>query len=151
MKLSTRIIAGLLLILSIGVESCDTFKDEVTPNSYSEAPKDVNGSWKLKTVLRNGTDITEKMDFSNFCIHLNEDGTYAIDNYLPFVVKENGTWRVDDPLYPFHILFNEDGTEEEQSTTVSLLVVNGQRQLKFELSPGCYSNTYIYTFEKITE
>lgn len=71
----------------------------------------------MSAVSRNGIDITDMMDFTRFHIVLNEDNTYEIENYLPFIVKANGSWSVDDPIYPFHLLLKENGTEEESENT----------------------------------
>lgn len=66
------------------MSACNTFKDEITPDSYMEVPKQLDGKWQLKTVIRNGTDISEVMDFSQFRLIMNKDNTYNIENYLPF-------------------------------------------------------------------
>ena len=49
-----------------------------------EVPKQLDGKWQLKTVVRNGTDISEVMDFSQFRLIMNKDNTYNIENYLLF-------------------------------------------------------------------
>ena len=56
----------LLFVLLGTVSACNTFKDEIAPDSYMEVPKQLDGKWQLKTVVRNGTDISEVMDFSQF-------------------------------------------------------------------------------------
>lgn len=129
--------------------SCNTFNDEVLPENYAETPKDISGEWELYEVSRNGVDITEKMDFSKFHLHLNSDNTYELENYLPFIVKQNGTWSVDDPLYPFHLSFKEGTNEHELQTEIQYVTRNGNRQLIITLSPGCHMNEYVYTFQKI--
>lgn len=151
MKLNTQLIVGILLTLTLSMGSCDTFKDEVTPDNYSEVPKNMDGKWALTSVTRNGTNITERMDFKRFRLILNADNTYKIENYLPFIIKKDGTWKSDDPLYPFHLIFREEGTERDVTTEVKYLTKDGHRQLALELSPGCYSNKYVYTFEKVAE
>lgn len=151
MRLNMHFVAGAFLALTVMVSSCDTFKDEMTPESYSEAIKHVDGNWQLSTVVRNGVDITKYMDFTRFHIVLNKDNTYEIKNYLPFIVKDNGTWSVDDPLYPFHLIFKEEGKNEEVNTEIGFLTVDGERQLTVKLSPGCHTNTYVYTFKQVVE
>ena len=151
MKLNMRIAIGAFLALVIAVSSCDTFKDEISPKNYSEVAKNVDGKWQLSAVSRNGVDITKVMDFTRFHILLNKDNTYELKNYLPFVVKSNGSWSVDDPMYPFHLSFREDGVEEEVKTTIGFLTVDGKRQMTIALSPGCQNNKYVYTFKQVTE
>lgn len=150
MRLNMQFVIGAFLTLTM-ISSCDTFIDEITPDSYSETIKHVDGNWRLFTVSRNGIDITEYMDFSRFHIVLNKDNTYEIKNYLPFIVKGNGTWSVDDPQFPFHLIFREDGADKTVETEIGFLTVNGERQLTIKLSPGCHTNTYVYTFKQVME
>ena len=91
------------------------------------------------------------MDFYDFHLYLNEDNTYEFENYLPFIVKKAGTWGVDDPLYPFHLSFMEEGSQDAVNTEIQYVTRDGNRQLIITLSPGCHTNTYTYTFQKITE
>lgn len=123
----------------------------MTPESYSETIKHVDGNWQLSAVVRNGIDITKYMDFTRFHIVLNKDSTYEIRNYLPFIVENNGTWSVDDPQFPFHLVFREEGKNEEVKTEIGFLTVDGERQLTIKLSPGCHTNTYVYTFKQVIE
>lgn len=150
MRLNMQLVIGAFLTLTM-IGSCDTFEDEMTPDSYSETIKHVDGNWRLFTVSRNGIDITKYMDFSRFHIVLNKDNTYEIKNYLPFIVKGNGTWSVDDPQFPFHLIFREDGADETVETEIGFLTVDGERQLTIKLSPGCHTNTYVYTFKQVME
>lgn len=150
MRLNMQLVIGAFLTLTM-ISSCDTFEDEMTPDSYSETIKHVDGNWRLFTVSRNGIDITKYMDFSRFHIVLNKDNTYEIKNYLPFIVKGNGTWSVDDPQFPFHLIFREDGADETVETEIGFLTVDGGRQLTIKLSPGCHTNTYVYTFKQVME
>lgn len=151
MKLNMRFTMGVFFILAVAVSSCDTFKDEITPEKYSEAVKSIDANWQLSAVSRNGIDITDMMDFTRFYIVLNKDNTYELKNYLPFIVKGNGSWSVDDPIYPFHISFKEDGTEKEVKTLIGFRTVDGKRQMTITVSPGCPSNKYVYTFKQVTE
>ena len=150
MRLNMQLVIGAFLTLTM-ISSCDTFEDEMIPDSYSETIKHVDGNWRLFTVSRNGIDITKYMDFSRFHIVLNKDNTYEIKNYLPFIVKGNGTWSVDDPQFPFHLIFREDGADETVETEIGFLTVDGERQLTIKLSPGCHTNTYVYTFKQVME
>ena len=120
--------------------SCST----IDAYDVEESVKDISGVWKLQMVSRNGIDITESMDFSQFTLNLNNDGTYTIDNYLPFVVKENGIWSTDNPTMPFQIVFKEESKSEPVKVELNYPIVNGSRSLTINLSPGCYSNTYVY-------
>lgn len=147
MKSKLKNAAYILLIFTF-FSSCNAFRDSEL-GVYQEAPKDINGVWQLKTVSRNLTDITHTMDFSRFRLNLNEDGSYTIDNYLPFAVKKNGQWRVDDPQYPFHLIFHEEGSGEDVSINLLYPISQGKRFISVTVSPGCSGNLYTYVFEKI--
>ncbi len=147
-RLLTRVVVASLTVLAVA--SCGTFSDETNPYGGKEALKDLSGVWKLKTVTRNGIDITTQMDFSKFTLNLNSDGSYFIDNYLPFIVRENGTWCTDDPACPFMISFKEQTANASIDVELSYPVVNGKRALAITHSPGCYSNTYTYILERIS-
>ena len=47
MKLNVRFIMGAFFALTIIVSSCNTFKDEITPENYSEVAKNIIASWHL--------------------------------------------------------------------------------------------------------
>lgn len=128
--------------------ACGSFTDDTDPYNVQEAVKDLSGEWHITNVTRNGTDITEGMDFSNFVLHLNTDGSYKIDNYLPFVVKGDGSWLVDDPYHPFHLAFKESSASDTTVVTLNYPIEDGKRKLLITLSPGCYSNSYNYTMER---
>ena len=90
--------------------SCSTFSDDSNPYEVSESAKNLSGTWKLQTVTRNGIDITKSMDFTRFQLQLKDDGTYSIQNYLPFVVSGEGQWAVNDPQHPMQLSFQENET-----------------------------------------
>lgn len=51
MKLNVRFIMGAFFALTIIVSSCNTFKDEITPDNYSEVAKNINANWQLQLFL----------------------------------------------------------------------------------------------------
>ena len=123
--------------------SCKT--EKVLPKQ--EALKDINGSWKVIKATRNGTDLSTLVDLSQF--RINFDGTgYKLENKLPFIVTQDGTYSLDDPQYPYKITFTA-GAEAPVSTGFTYPVVNGKRQLSLTFSPGCANNSYIYVLQKV--
>lgn len=150
--MKNKIIKVTFMLLSIiMLNACDKFS-ATESDVFEETHKDLSGVWKLEKVTRNGIEITELMDFSKFSIELKENGNYVIENYLPFVVKNNGKWQVDDPLYPFHLIFEEDGgSSSEVSVEIEYMIVNGKRSLSVDLSPGCFSNVYTYVFNRTAQ
>jgi hypothetical protein len=115
----------------------------VTP---SEPAKSLSGSWQIIKATRNGTDLTNRFDFSKFRIHFT-DSSYTIDSLVPFIVSRNGKWSFDDPTYPFTISFQATDSSARTSP-LQYPVVGGQRNLLITCSPGCNLNTYQYTLQK---
>ena len=113
----------------------------------SEPAKDINGSWQIVKATRNGTDLTTRFNFSLFRIHFT-DSTYTIDSLVPFIVSKSGRWAFDDPHYPFSLSFT---ATDSAAKTSSLLypVVGGQRNIIITFSPGCTTNAYQYTLQKV--
>lgn len=137
-----RIISISVIIFTIINFSCKKENTDIP----AEPLKTINGSWKIIKALRNGTDLTERFDFSTFRINFT-DSTYTIQNLVPFIVSKNGKWNFDDPQYPFKISFvPESGAEA--SSAMLYPVVKGVRNIIISFSPGCTLNTYQYTLEK---
>lgn len=143
-----NILTLLFFVSLVFFSACDMFKDNEI-HEYAETIKHIDGVWQLTSVNRNGVDITQTMDFTQFRLNLNEDGTYSIDNYLPFAVKQNGTWKVDDPQYPFNLIMKEDGSTGEVTIKLKYPIVEGKRKISVSVSPGCFRNTYQYVLERI--
>lgn len=135
----------VILFFGVGV-ACTTKEDEVV---YRESVKDISGNWQVVQAFRNEQDITEMMDFSKFRVQFNADGTYGFENYLPFLVREGGTWSLDDPQYPMFLELTSGSSEAPVKTGLNMPIKDGKRQLGLTFSPGCSSNTYTYLFEKV--
>jgi len=116
-----------------------------------ESVKQIQGSWQITKATRNGTDITEKFDFTPFRITFQADGNYQVDHPLPFIVAKDGVYSLDDPQYPFQIKFKEAETNREVGSSFDYPIVEGTRNLYLTFSTGCSSNTYVYTLKKTTE
>lgn len=139
---------SFLLLFFFVFSACENFSDN-TPSGYTESVKTLNGTWKIVKASRNGTDMTSMFDFTKFRLHFNSDNTYIVENYIPFIVKTSGTWVLDDPRYPYNLVFKEYGSEENLTTGFSYPIVNGKRQVSLSFSPGCHSNIYTYVFEQV--
>jgi len=145
-NISYKLLLFLLVCFTI---ACNDFKNQGS-GVPEEAVKVINGSWKIVQATRNGVDITSLMDFTQFRIQFNSDGTYTIQNFLPFVVHSNGTWNFDDPQYPFNLNLTESDSGATLTTAFNYPVVNGVRRIGLAFSPGCKNNIYTYLFEKET-
>ena len=141
MKVSTSF---CLLILLLSINACK--RHEI---SVPEQMKDISGEWRIIKAVRNGVEITTLTDFTKFSIHFTKELQYNIENPMPFVVNKNGSYSLDDPAYPLRISFLPTGTDAAVSTGFTYPVVNGKRNMVFSFSPGCASNTYVYTLERV--
>lgn len=113
----------------------------------NEPLKNISGSWGIIHATRNGTDLTSSFDFTHFRIVFT-DSTYAIDSLVPFIVTTNGKWAFDDPQYPFNLIFTP--TDSPGTRTPFLFpVTGGVRNIILTFSPGCPSNSYQYTLQKV--
>lgn len=132
----------LLTALGIGL-SCQR-ENIVAPK---EATKTINGTWKVIKALRNGTDLTSRFDFSHFQISF-QDSVYQLDSLVPFPVNTNGQFYLDDPKYPFKIYLKEQDSSYK-TLNMEFPIANGVRNIVINFSPGCSSNTYQYTLQKV--
>ncbi|MEO6497757.1 MAG: DUF5004 domain-containing protein, partial [Mucilaginibacter sp.] len=70
-------------------------------------------------------------------------------NKLPFLVADNGTFKLDDDQYAFAITFTPEGGAAKTSS-FGYPNVNGIRELGIQFSTtGCVQNKYVYTFQKV--
>jgi hypothetical protein len=111
-----------------------------------EPVKALSGSWQIIKATRNGTDLTNRFDFSKFRIHFT-DSSYTIDSLVPFIVAGNGKWAFDDPTYPFQLSFVA-ADSGKKSAPLLYPVSAGQRNVIMTFSPGCGLNSYQYTLQK---
>lgn len=133
--------ACTLLLLA----ACQTQKEMVV-----EPQKDLSGEWHITKITRNAADITQWVDSAGFRLMLNSDYTYTLGvNNLPFLVGTNGTWKPDDPQYPYHLSFVPANSADSVSAGIGTPVIKGNRSLSITFSPGCNKNIYIYTMEKM--
>ncbi|MDR0792987.1 MAG: DUF5004 domain-containing protein [Chitinophagaceae bacterium] len=112
-----------------------------------ESTKLITGTWKIIDVSRNGTDLIGRFDFSHFRITFS-DSAYTLDSLVPFVVAQNGTYHLDDPQYPFKIYFQTQNNAA-QELNFQYPVINGVRNIILAFAPGCSSNNYTYTLQKV--
>ncbi|MDR0824048.1 MAG: DUF5004 domain-containing protein [Prevotella sp.] len=139
----------MLFIMACIFFSCDKFKDS---NDYviEEPVKELDGSWFISKATRNGLDITKTMDFKSFKITFNGDKSYTIENYIPFLVRQNGTWETNDIQYPTQLIFKEGGNANSYVSAFDYSVVRGERQITLSFSPGCHTNIYSYILERVS-
>jgi len=140
----------LVIMLAVLVwSSCKT--DKITP--ITEPIKDLTGTWKVVKASRNGSDLFSLVDtsvikFGSFTIKFS-GGNYTLNNPLPFIVSQNGTYALDNPQYPFSIKFTQTGASAPVSTAFTYPIVNGVRVLTLVFSPGCPQNSYSYSLVKV--
>jgi len=133
-------------IVVVTMLSCTTKKEVLV-----EPVKNLDALWRLQTVTRNEIDITQFIDSAGFRLTLSTDNTYTLTgNNIPFVTNAAaGTWSVDDPQYPYNITFKPTDSTSTFTGSIATPVTQGNRTLSVKFSPGCHSNAYVYTFEKV--
>jgi hypothetical protein len=137
-KTSCVLLPGFLFFFSCKVE-------HATPPN--EPLKNITGAWGIIHATRNGTDLTSSFDFSHFRIVFT-DSSYAIDSLVPFIVNRNGKWVFDDPQYPFNLIFTPTDSPTVRAPFL-FPVTGGVRNIVLTFSPGCPSNAYQYTLQKV--
>ena len=135
-----------ILLCGIGCfSSCQTRKEALV-----EPVKDLNGTWKIAKVTRNTVDITQYIDSAGFRLTLANDKSYTLQsNNIPFLVNTNGKWSVDDPQYPYNLSFSPTDSSNTFTGGIGTPASKGLRNLEVTFSPGCHTNSYVYTFEKL--
>lgn len=112
-----------------------------------ESSKTLNGTWKVVKAVRNGTDLTNRFDFSGFKIVF-QDSLYTLDSLVPFPVSTNGSFHLDNPAYPFKLYLKEAGSDYK-TLSMQFPIAGGVRNIIFSFSPGCTGNTYQYTLQQV--
>jgi hypothetical protein len=133
-----------LLLSTLTIISC---KDELVDTITDEAVKDVTGTWRVVSLTRNGEQLAQRLDVSKFKITFNNDGTYTLQDKLAFAVAGPGSYKLNDPSYPYSLILTEQ-SKPAQNIKFQFPVIEGKRQLSLTLSPGCTGNVYQYNFVK---
>lgn len=131
-----------LLFGTLTLLSC---KDEVVSTITEESVKDVEGTWKIVSLTRNGEELVNRIDCSKFRITFKGDGTYTLLDKLAFAVSGPGTYKLSDPRYPYSLVLTQQNQSAE-TIKFQFPVVAGNRQLSLTFSQGCSGNTYQYNF-----
>lgn len=145
MKLNLVLPAVLLVVGLTGLSSCE---DGISDMATAETVKDITGSWKVVQLTRNGEDLSQRLDLTDFRIDFNPDGTYTLADQLPFIAHAPGTYKLSDPQYPFALILKPEGVQEDVVASFQFPVVKGKRQLSLSFALGCESNTYQFNFER---
>ena len=142
----TILLKSILILVAITTfMGCYKAEDE----DYTEPVKDISGDWQVVEAYRNDENITDLMNFSQFMINFSADGSYSFQNYLPFIISEEGTWSLNDPQYPNYISFAGNSGQEAIQSQLALPITDGKRQISITFSPGCPENSYTYVFERV--
>jgi len=137
-----------VVFLAAAILTLSSCEDEISDVATTEAVKDITGSWKVVQLTRNGEDLSQRLDLTNFRISFNADGSYTLAEELPFIADAPGTYKLSDPQYPFALILQPEDASEEVEATFQFPVVKGKRQLSLSFSLGCESNAYQFNFER---
>ena len=144
-----KIINKIFLFTAFVLLVCSCSDSKSYRGDKSEGEIAPVGTYKITQAARNGEDITEEIDFSAFRLHLLKDGSYSIENYLPFVVQKNGGWEVDKLQGPTKITFTNSASSEPSVGTMSnYKIVNEVKIFDLSFHTGCLRNVYTYTLEE---
>lgn len=145
--MKTNLVASTVF-MALGLVGLSSCEDAISEMATEETVKDITGSWKVVQLTRNGEDLSQRLDLSDFRIDFNADGTYTLAEQLPFIADASGSYRLSDPQYPFSLILRPAGIEEDVVARFQFPTVAGKRQLSLSFSLGCESNTYQYNFER---
>lgn len=124
---------------------------EIPAGAFEEYQVDLRGEWQVSQVFRNDENVTDIFDFSGLQLRLEMDANgpagYTLNSGgAPFVVLENGTWSLDDKVYPTAILFTAGN--EEETVLFARPPISTDQTFSISFSLGCSDNTYTYEFVK---
>lgn len=140
-----KILCTFIILCMAVLSGCN----KETLSIKTEPIKDIVGSWKIVTLLRNNEDLTSRINLEKFRIIFNKDSTYTFQDKMAFVVMKPGTYSLDDPQYPFFLTLTPQDNAQANKIKLSLPIVGGKRQISITISPGCSLNSYQYVFEKV--
>lgn len=148
------IIAASLLFGGMFLVGCEEDLT-VRQDALNAFAVDINGSWELFSMSRNGEDLSGKLSFTDYSITINEDGTFSLSSSsVPFPTLKttnnrfsNGTWRFDSDFQPTEIQFLNGSSIVPVKLDQPLFGTNNTN-LSIEFSMGCGANTYLYQFKK---
>jgi hypothetical protein len=135
-----------ILIIALFYLGCDNDVD-IPDGAFDERIVDLNGSWTVSSVLQNGVDITDRMEFSRIDLQLNSNAegpsSFTIENDgLPFLVTRDGEWSYDDNIYPTQMIFTAAG--ESRTAAFATPPISGGDDFTISFALGCADNTYTY-------
>mgnify|MGYP006075528251 FL=1 len=122
----------------------------IPEGAFEEVEVDMSGSWKITAAYRNGIEISDKFDFSDFGLKLNvsnsEATTYHIETkQVPFPVISDGNWKYNDPVYPTQMLL----LSALDTAIIEFVAspISGFNEMRIQFQLGCSDNAYIYDLE----
>ena len=136
------------VLMAFGLAALSSCEDGISDMATVETEKDITGSWHVVQLTRNGEDLSQRLDLTGYRIEFNPDGTYTLAQQLPFIADAPGTYRLSDPQYPFALILQPEGAQEDVVASFQFPVIKGKRQLSLSFSLGCESNTYQFNFER---
>ncbi len=147
------LIAGFLFsaILFTGCEDDLNVRQDALTNFAV----DINGSWKLFSISRDGEDLSSKFSFTDYTLELSDDGAFSLNSStVPFPTLKttitpfsSGSWSFNDDFFPTHIQFT-NGSEVVPVKLAYPAYGTNNSSLALEFNLGCSSNIYLYQFKK---
>lgn len=142
-----------LLFATILITGCEDNLN-VRQDALTNYAVDINGTWKLFSITRDGEDLSSKISFTDYTLELS-DGSFSLSSStVPFPTLKSvttpfssGSWSFNDDYYPTQIQFT-NGSEVIPVKLGYPAYGTNNSSLALEFSLGCSSNTYLYQFKK---
>ena len=127
---------------------------EVRQDALTNYEVDINGSWKLFSISRDGEDLSSKINFTDFTLELSNGDFNLNSSTIPFPTLKttgsafsSGSWSFNDDIYPTHIQFT-NGSDVVPVKLAYPAYGTNNSSLVLEFSLGCSANIYSYQFKK---
>lgn len=143
----------LSLAMFISCDEADSF--DVRQDALVDYVTDINGTWTLHSVHRDGTDITSHIPSATGLTLQVEAGSFTLgSSNLPFPTLGNartpfssGSWSFDDDYQPTSINFT-NGTDVIVTSLAMPLYASNNSSMGLTFSMGCGATSYQYNFKK---
>lgn len=149
------ILAARFIFIGLFLIGCEE-ELSVRQDALTDYAVDINGTWQLFSISRNGEDLSGKISFTDYTLDLNNDGTFNLSSSkVPFPTLRtsgasfiSGNWAFNDDFQPTEIQFS-NGPAVVPTRLDQPLFGSNNTTLSITFSLGCATNTYLYQFKKI--
>lgn len=142
------------LFAAILITGCEQDELNVRQDALTNYIVDIDGSWKLFSISRDGEDLSGKFSFKDYTLDVRDRNFSLSSSTFPFptlkttgVPFSSGTLSFNDDVYPTQIQFS-NGSEVVPVKLAYPAYGTNNTSLILEFNLGCSSNKYSYHFKK---